>query len=81
MTWYTAMPRQIKRQVPWERTVALGGADLAIWRRVPTLPESGEEAEMAVQIASTLVLWFTTGTVRRRCQMPGARPPEGLSGA
>lgn len=32
----------------------------------PTRKETAAEAEMAVQLASVLVLWFTTGNVRRR---------------
>jgi hypothetical protein len=32
----------------------------------PTREETHEEAEMAVQVASLLVLWFSTGAVRRK---------------
>src|SRR5258708_16617664 len=32
----------------------------------PTRPETREEAEMAVQLAATLVLWFTNGMIRRK---------------
>jgi hypothetical protein len=35
-------------------------------RREPAVEESFESAEMAAHIASVLVLWFSTGMVRRR---------------
>lgn len=43
----------------WEGQSSRHGA------RTPTLVESPEAAEMAVQLASTLVLWFTTGMAHR----------------
>jgi len=43
----------------WEGQTSRHGA------QTPTELESPEAAEMAVQLASTLVLWFTTGMVRR----------------
>lgn len=44
----------------WEGQSSRHGA------RTPTIDESRDAAEMAVQLASILVLWFTTGLVRQK---------------
>jgi hypothetical protein len=44
----------------WEGQTSRHGGQL------PTRPETRVEAEMAVQLAATLVLWFTTGMTRRK---------------
>jgi hypothetical protein len=41
----------------WEAQTSRHGGQM------PTRPETREEAERAVQLASLLMLWFTSGTV------------------
>jgi hypothetical protein len=47
-------------RMPWDGQASRRGS------KQPSREETRGEAEMAVHLASVLVLWFSTGSVRRK---------------